>query len=48
LYKAGGVAAFSAVFRAVKISIVIRLLPPLKFVDRAKNSIVPQSNEFAV
>jgi hypothetical protein len=27
--------------------VVIRLLPPLEFVDPVKNSVDPQSNEFA-
>jgi hypothetical protein len=44
----GGIAAFSAAFRAAKISVVIRLLAAPNSLIGAQNFIVPQSNEFAV
>jgi hypothetical protein len=37
-----------AVFPPCEISVVIRLLGPLQFVDPVKNSVDPRSNEFGI
>jgi hypothetical protein len=44
---AAGQASEFAVLPRRRISVVIRLLWQLEFVDRVRNSVVPPSNEFA-